>query len=102
MNDINIHPDNVRASAGAIQDAAGQTGIHHLDDSFTVAAADSSWQTAGAVTRCATAWQGRLTTVTTQLQQYADQLKQSADSYDAANTEAVQRLQQAFAQLNGG
>ncbi|MDH6145881.1 MULTISPECIES: type VII secretion target [Kitasatospora] len=101
MYNISIHPDNVRASATAIQDAAGQTGGHQLDDSRTVAATNFSWETAGAVTRCATAWQGRLNDLTGQLQQYADQLKQSADSYDAANTEAMNRLQQAFTALNG-
>jgi uncharacterized protein YukE len=103
MNDIRIHPDGVRGSAKAVQDTADQTGPaagHWLDTSLTVAQAEPAWQSAGALTRCTNAWQSRLDQIVGQLHTCADQLNQSADSYDAANTAAAHRFQQALTDLN--
>ncbi|WP_035841002.1 type VII secretion target [Kitasatospora azatica] len=102
MNDIQIHPDGVRGSAKAVQDTADQTGPaagHWLDASLTVAQAEPVWQSAGALTRCTNAWQSHLDQIVGQLQACADQLKQSADSYDAANHEAANRFVQALTDL---
>ncbi|MFE0462049.1 hypothetical protein ACFW1A_22655 [Kitasatospora sp. NPDC058965] len=103
MNDIQIHPDGVRGSARAVRDTADQTGPaagHWLDSSLAVAGAEPTWQCAGALTRCTNAWQSHLDQIVAQLHTCADQLQQSADSYDAANAEAGRRFQQALADLN--
>ena len=103
MSGIHVRTAAVRGSAGALRGVAGGVGQrsgHWLDASFGAALSHGGWESAGALSGCAQAWQRHMETVVKQLHAYADQLDDSADSYDAADAEATRRLQQALTELN--
>ncbi|WP_377271315.1 type VII secretion target [Peterkaempfera sp. SMS 1(5)a] len=105
MPDIQIRPGALRESATGLRTVAGGFGPkagHWLDDSYGAAASHGGWESAGAVAACAQAWQDHMNAVVQQLHTYADQLNDSADSYDSADAEATRRLQQALTDLNAG
>lgn len=105
MPDIHIRTDALRQSATGLRTVAGSVGPssgHWLDDSYAAALSHGGWESAGALSGCAQAWQDHMDAVVQQLHTYADQLDGSAGSYDAADAEATRRLQQALTDLNAG
>jgi uncharacterized protein YukE len=103
MNDIHVRTDALRQSANGLQDAAEQVGPasgHWLDASFTAAATLAGWESGSALKDCADAWQTHMKSVVDQLHTYAEQLRDSAHSYDAADQEATRRLGAALTDLN--
>jgi hypothetical protein len=103
--DIHIRTDALRQSATGLRTVAGSVGPkagHWLDDSYAAALSHGGWESAGAVSACAQAWQDHMNTVVQQLHGYADQLDASAGSYDAADAETSRRLQQALTDLDAG
>lgn len=103
LNDIHVRTDVLRQSANGLEGTAGQIGPaagHWLDDSFTAAATLAGWESGPALRACAEAWQTHMTAVVGQLHTYADQLRDSAHSYDTAEQESVRRLGAALADLH--
>lgn len=103
MNDIHVRTETLRTSAAGLQNTAERIGPaagHWLDDSFTAAATLSGWESGPALRACAEAWQTHMTAVVGQLHTYADQLRDSAHSYDTAEQESVRRLGAALADLH--
>ncbi|CAM5686219.1 type VII secretion target [Kitasatospora aureofaciens] len=103
MNDIHIRTDVLRQSAAGLQAAAAAVGPagHWLDTSFTAAATMTAWESGPALKDCATAWQTHMKSALDQLHVYAEQLRNSAHSYDKAEQEAARRLAAAVTDLQG-
>ncbi|WP_327070236.1 type VII secretion target [Kitasatospora sp. NBC_01302] len=103
MNDISVHPATLRSSANGVQGATGQVGAasgHWLDASSTAAAALTGWQSGSTLKGCTDAWQTHIASIVDQLNVYAGQLSDSAQSYDAAEQEAHRRIAAALTDLN--
>ncbi|MDH6139260.1 uncharacterized protein YukE [Kitasatospora sp. GP30] len=103
MNDISVHPGTLRTSADGLQTTAGQVGPaagHWLDASATAAASMAGWQSGPALKDCADNWQTHIKSIVDQLHTYAGQLRDSAQSYDAAEQEANRRITEALTDLN--
>ncbi|MFF7634139.1 WXG100 family type VII secretion target [Kitasatospora sp. NPDC008050] len=103
MNDIQVHPDTLRAAATSVEGTADRTAPalgHWLDASFRAAGGLTGWESGGALNDCTQGWQAHISAVLQQLQSYADQLRTSANSYDAVDQEAARRFRQAVADLN--
>ncbi|MEV4611187.1 type VII secretion target [Kitasatospora sp. NPDC049258] len=105
MHDIHVRTAGLHSASEAVRTSStqlgGRTG-HWLDGSLTAAAAHGEWWSGPALRECADAWQTHMTSVVQQLHTYADQLRDSAHSYDAAEQEAARRLDQASRDLNAG
>ncbi|MFF4651431.1 type VII secretion target [Streptomyces sp. NPDC001380] len=105
MPDIHIRPDTLRQSATGLRTVAGGVGPragHWLDASFAAALSHGGWESAGALSGCAAAWQDHMKQVVRQLHDHADRLDYSAGSYESADAEATRRLRQALTDLNAG
>ncbi|GAA2259692.1 MULTISPECIES: type VII secretion target [Kitasatospora] len=103
MNDIHVLTDTLRQSANGLQNTAEQIGPaagHWLDNSFTAADTLAGWESGPALKSCADAWQAHMKYVVDQLHTYAEQLRNSAHSYDTAEEEATRRLGAALADLH--
>ncbi|GAA2748318.1 type VII secretion target [Kitasatospora cinereorecta] len=105
MNDIHIRTAGLHTAAEAVRGSSSQLGTksgHWLDGSLTAAAKHPGFASGPALRDCADAWQTHMTSVVGQLHTYADQLRDSAHSYDSAEQESVRRLDLASRDLNGG
>ena len=102
MFDIRIRPERLHAVSGALSTTSAHVGEkagYRLDGSLSAAAAYPDWAAGPALQGCAQAWQTPMASVVQQLQTYAEQLRDSAHSYDAANEEAVRRFDPASCDL---
>ncbi|GAA4871952.1 type VII secretion target [Kitasatospora terrestris] len=105
MYDIHIRPAGLHTAADAVRGTSTRLDAHAghwLDDSLTAASAHSGFASAPALRECADNWQTHMSAVVQQLHTYADQLRQSAHSYDTAEQESVRRLNLAVGDLGGG
>ncbi len=105
MFDIHIRPEGLHRASGALSTTSahlGQRSGHWLDGSLSAAAAYPHWEAGPALRECAQAWQAHMASVVQQVQTYAEQLRDSAHSYDAANEEAGRRFDLAAADLDAG
>ncbi|MFF1874883.1 type VII secretion target [Streptomyces sp. CB03911] len=102
MNDIHVHTGTLRQVADGLGGAAtlvGPAAGHWLDQSYPAASTLAGWESGSALKDCADAWQTHMKSVVAQLHTYAEQLRDSAHNYDAADEEANRRFGAALADL---
>ncbi|GLV96863.1 hypothetical protein Slala05_04950 [Streptomyces lavendulae subsp. lavendulae] len=99
--DVDIKTYYVRQSAGGAS-AAAEKALENLrkslDSSDTAAAGHHGWDSAGALKRCATAWEDHMVDLGKQMNTMADNLHTTANAYDTTDAQA----QDAFARLRNG
>ncbi|WP_405527393.1 type VII secretion target [Streptomyces avidinii] len=99
--DVDIKAYYVRQSAGGASSAAEKALENlrkSLDSSDTAAGGHHGWASAGALKRCATAWEDHMVDLGKQMNTMADNLHTTANAYD--NTDA--QAKDAFARLQHG
>ncbi|MFI8259589.1 type VII secretion target [Streptomyces sp. NPDC085665] len=99
--DMDIKTYYVRQGAGGA-DAAAEKALENLrkslDSSDTAADAHHGWASAGALKRCATAWEDHMVDLGRQMNTMADNLHTTANAYDTTDAQA----HDAFGRLRHG
>ncbi|KOG85691.1 type VII secretion target [Streptomyces varsoviensis] len=105
--DIEIKTRQVRRGGEGTQSAA-EKAMESLgkffDSSETVAGNDHGWASAGALKRCATAWENHLIDLAKQMNRMAENLHRTANDYDATDRQArdaMRRLQHGLDDFGG-
>lgn len=99
--DVDIKTHYVRQSAGGartVAEGALDNLRKSLDSSDTAADGHRGWASAGALKRCATAWEDHMVDLGKQMNTMADNLHTTAHAYDTTNAQA----EDAFARLRHG
>ncbi|MFC5246104.1 WXG100 family type VII secretion target [Streptomyces nigrescens] len=95
MGDIRVDTAKVRSTGDDMKALSSDTQrrlSHSLDSSQDVYFDAMFWKSGNAVESCRTAWQDHMIELAKKMGELGQRLQDSADSYDAADQEAVARL----------
>ncbi|MBZ4319897.1 type VII secretion target [Streptomyces huiliensis] len=105
--DVDITTHQVRRGGNGTRTAA-ETAVENLgkslDSSEKVAGNDHGWASAGALKRCAAAWENHMVDLAKQMNTMAENLHGAANDYDATDKQArdaARRLQHGLDDFGG-
>ncbi|MFI1180667.1 type VII secretion target [Streptomyces sp. NPDC020799] len=105
--DMDVNAHYVRQGGRGTRSAAEQALEYlrkSLDSSDTAADGHHGWASAGALKRCATAWENHMVDLAKQMNTMAENLHSSANAYDTTDKQtrdAMNRIQHSLADFGG-